>query len=381
MKSVLSVFNFKIIFLLILFFTCSCQPDISEGKEPYIEARVLKILSSLTLQDKDQKIESQETRILVKILNGPDRNKELIVNQQLNPGNRNVAIPAPGETVILAETILPGGVAALQITDYRRSNTTWLAIILFVICLGIIGGLKGLIFFGFLALIFLITIFIIFPLIAFGISPVILTLMMATLISFMINFVIHNSIEKFRMIVLSNFISLFIVTLFAYFLARAGSFSTLLSRENIGISNYEIDAGAFIASSIIMAALGGIINVSVFTFDHASDVRKMMPKADLPTLIYSTIIYSRPSIFLNFLFIFLIYMGLALPILVTRYKIISVQSIINLDIISFYLICTTIGGLGIITSSIVSCLLSSYFLVNKKAKKTGKLSPTRDAKK
>jgi uncharacterized membrane protein len=375
MKKVLPGLNFKKIFLLILLTgflagtSFSCQPDISEGKEPYIEARVIKILSSLTLQDEALNIDSQETRIQVQLTNGPEKGKELVIKQQFSPGNKNIAIPEGGATVILAEAVMADGSSALQITDYKRSNTTWLAIILFVICLGIIGGIKGLLFFAFLALIFLITLFVLFPLIGYGVSPVFLTLMMATLISFMINFVIHNSVNKFRLIILSNFISLFIITLFAYFLARAGSFSTLLSRENIGIANYEIDAGAFIASSIILAALGGIINVSVFTFDHVSDVRKMLPKADFNTLVYSTIKYSRPAIFLNFLYIFLIYMGLALPLLVTRYKIISAQSIINTDIISFYLISTTIGGLGIITSSIVSCVISSHFLLNRKTKK------------
>lgn len=367
MKVFLKVFKF-ILPLLFMVFISSCAQDISEGREPFIEARVIKILSSLTIQDKEQHIESQETRILVLILNGPDKNRELVIKQQLRPGSRDIAVPNSGDRVILAETVLPEGIAALQIVDYKRSNTTWLAICLFVIFLGVIGGIKGVIFFAFLALIFLITIFIIFPLISFGISPVLLTLLFSTLISCMINFVIHNSPDKFRMIVLSNFISLSVVTIFAYFLAGAGSFSTLLSRENIGIANYEIDAGAFIASAIILAALGGIINVSIFTFDHANDVRKLIPKADLPKLTLSTLKYSRPSVFVNFLFIFLIYMGLALPVLVTRYKIFSVQSIINLDIISFYLIATTIGGLGIITSSIVSAYLSSNLLINSKAR-------------
>ncbi|MBC7475065.1 MAG: hypothetical protein H7263_12290, partial [Candidatus Sericytochromatia bacterium] len=38
------------------------------------------------------------------------------------------------------------------------------------------------------------------------------------------------------------------------------------------------------------------------------------------------------------------------------------------DIMSFYLIATSIGGLGIISSSLISCLISSYLIDNNNPK-------------
>ena len=68
-----------------------------------------------------------------------------------------MGLPEVNSTVILSESLVGEDTSALQIVDVKRNHVTLLAIVLFIICLGAIGGLKGLIFFLILASLFLIT--------------------------------------------------------------------------------------------------------------------------------------------------------------------------------------------------------------------------------
>ncbi|MBC7475624.1 MAG: YibE/F family protein, partial [Candidatus Sericytochromatia bacterium] len=306
LKKQLLKYNQSKYFLVLVFilsmFIYSCS---SNNSESYTEAKVINVISSLTVEDKNSNIENQSTKILVKVLSGVDKDKEVVINQQSPNNPNNIGIPESGDIVILSESILSTGDSALQIVDVRRSNITLLAIVFFIVCLCAIGGIKGLIFAGLLFFIFLLVVFVLFPLISYGLSPLILTFVFACFVSGLINFFTANSKEKLKMIILSNVCSLFIVTIFAYIFAKAGAFGSLLAKESINIFSQEISAGGFIASAIILTSLGGIINVGISTFNLNKDVRKAKPKAHNNEIFYSTLKFSRPSVFINFLFIFM----------------------------------------------------------------------------
>lgn len=346
------------VLLSVTLLSCSKQED-SYQKSQYIEAKVLKIVSGIRVKDEQNKYESGQAKVMVKILSGEDTDKEILITQDLT--QNNMGLPEVNSTVILSESLVGEDTSALQIVDVKRNHITLLAIVLFIVCLGAIGGVKGLIFFSILASLFLITFYILFPLIAYGFSPVILTFGFSIFIIGIINFLTSKSKENMTLTFLSNLISLTLVTIFAYFFAKMGSFSSLIYKESGEFVSASIRTGGFIASAIILTSLGGIINVSSTTFNTASNIikRNGKNKISFSKIAYDTLKYVRPSIFINFLFIFLIYLGLSLPILMAKSYSISVQSIINADTISFHLIAVSIGGLGLITSGITSIFMSS----------------------
>lgn len=350
-----------LILALTYLFLCGCNSNIQiNEREPYVEARVLKIISSVALKDEVNNTDEQTAKILVKILNGVNKDEKSVIKQELFSEKGHISIPVEGDIVILSDKITKDGNFEPQIVDFKRSNTTIVAIILFIICLAIIGGIKGLFFFGILAILFLIIRFILLPLVSFGISPVFLSVIFSLVISLLINFLIHGTSEKFLKSVLSNVISILTVTIFGYIFARLGSYGSLILRDSITINSTEIDIPGFITSSILLSSLGGIINVSIFTFNTFSDVKKSFPKIDFNQLFLKTLKYSRPSVLINFLYIFLIYTGLSLPILITKYNVYSLRFIINSDIVSFYLISVALGGFGIIASNICTCIIAAY---------------------
>jgi uncharacterized membrane protein len=182
-KTIISII-ITVIFSVMLF-SCSKQED-SYQQSQYIEAKVLKIVSGIRFKDEQTKYESGQAKIMVKILSGEDTDKEVLITQDLTQSN--MGLPEVNSTVILSESLVGEDTSALQIVDVKRNHVTLLAIALFIICLGAIGGLKGLIFFSILASLFLITFYILFPLIAYGFSPVILTFGFSAFIITIINF-------------------------------------------------------------------------------------------------------------------------------------------------------------------------------------------------
>jgi uncharacterized membrane protein len=371
--------RFRILFLILIIFLCSCSSESSleTNASPYIEAKVLNIISSITLQDQQFNTETQKTRIQVKILNGSDKDKEIVITQELRANGKEMGIPRIGDTVILEETAVGDGTSALQITDYKRNGVVFFSFILFIAFLCITCGIKSLIFLGVISAILVITAFILLPLLSYGISPISLTLVFSCIICTLVNLLIHNFNEKSKSIIVSNFFSLGIVAILAYAFSKAGAFSPLLS----GISSQETDAGSLVASAILLASLGGIINISANSFNLTKDIRKKNPKAELSEIVNTTIKYSKSAIFLNLIFVFMIFIGLSLPVIITKYRVYPFLSIINQDIISFYIIALSISGLGIMTSNVATSIVSAYSLLNVRDESRRRVRATQDAQK
>ena len=138
------MFKSLIIFLLLFINSCSSAETITNDN--YVEAQVINVMSSLTIENKDMGIENQSARIVVKMLSGPDSDKEVIINQQLVPKINDIAIPDPGDVVVLSETVLNDGTSGLQIIDIRRSGIAFLAIFLLFLIMSVFGGVKGVVF-------------------------------------------------------------------------------------------------------------------------------------------------------------------------------------------------------------------------------------------
>lgn len=352
-----------LLIILILPFVFSC----SSNRENYIDARVTKIISNITFEDENSNLQNKVTKIEVELLSGEEKGKIAVISQELS-SNKLIGIPEEGDHLMLSEQLAEENKPLYQIVDTKRSTNTWVAILFFVICMGAVGGITGLIFFGLLAFIFVLLIYVILPLISIGINSVLLTFVLAVFISTLINFLIQNSRKKLRISIISNIISILVVSIFAYIFAKFGSFGPFITKETTSTFVQRITPAGFIASAIILTALGGIINVGISTLNLANEVNKNFPKADFNSLLVNMIKYSRQQIFINFLFIFTIYLGLAMPVMASKYDSLSLNSFINTDIISFYLIAVSIGGLGIITSSVVTCFFGAQFIIESRKK-------------
>ncbi|RZJ35699.1 MAG: hypothetical protein EOO18_07790 [Chryseobacterium sp.] len=135
--------KYTFIFLLAFLTSCSSSDTASSN---YIEAEVINIMSSLTIEDKDMKVESQSARIVVKLKSGEEKDKEVVINQQIVPKINDVAIPDVGDEIVLSETILSDGNTGLQIVDVKRSGVSIFSVILLFIVMVAIGGVKGIVF-------------------------------------------------------------------------------------------------------------------------------------------------------------------------------------------------------------------------------------------
>ncbi len=357
------MFKYLIIFLFIFISSCSSTESISTDN--YVEAQVINVMSSLTIENGNMGVENQSARIVVKILSGTEKDKEVIINQQLIPKINDIAIPDSGDIVVLSETILSDGNSALQIIDIKRSGIALFSIFLLFVVMAIFGGAKGIVFSILLILIFFSMNYILFPIISLGMSPIFFTFICTTLLGALMAFLIHSK-EKVKVAIFSNSVSLFIVAIFAYIFSRYGAFGSILSRNSVAIINQEINVSSLIASAILVTSLGVIMNINLLVFNN-KDNKSILNKS--PDNFVSMLNSIRPSAFINILFISLIYMGLSLPILFSKSSVSSLRSMINTDIITFYMITISLNGLGIIISAVISCFLNQYILSIETSKK------------
>lgn len=364
--------KYIITFSLLFLFSCSKTEDIKHN-DNYVEAKVLEIMSSLTIEDKNFGVENQTARILVKITSGIDKDKEVVINQQLIPKINDLPIPDVGDNVVLSETILSGGDSALQITDTKRKSIAIFSIILLFIIMAVIGSVKGIVFAVLLISIFFLTNYILFPLISLGLSPIFLSFIACNILSILFVSLIHSK-EKVKPAIISNFISLLIVSIISYIFSKFGAFGSLLSRDSVTIVNQNINVSSLIASSILFATLGVIISMNIFVFNNSKDTKKL--KTESKESISNIIASVRPTMFINILFVFLIYLGLGLPILYTRSLNASLSSTINTDIVTFYIVATSISGIGIITSALISSYLHFYSQKQETLKKMRNIKST-----
>lgn len=369
------MFKSLIIFLLLFINSCSSAETITNDN--YVEAQVINVMSSLTIENKDMGIENQSARIVVKMLSGPDSDKEVIINQQLVPKINDIAIPDPGDVVVLSETVLNDGTSGLQIIDIRRSGIAFLAIFLLFLIMSVFGGVKGVVFSLLLISIFFSVNYILFPIISWGLSPIFFTFIGTNILSALIAFLIHSK-EKVRSAIFSNFISLFIISIFSYIFSSYGAFGSILSRNSVSIVSQEINVGSLIASAILLSTSGLVINMNLLVFNNKEN-KGLLTRSDNN---FSTLLNSvRPTAFIHVLFVSVIYMGLSLPILFSKSAVSSLRSMINTDIITFYMVAVSISGIGIISSAVISCFISQYLSSTETAKKMRNLKSTQDLKK
>ena len=151
-----------------------------------------------------------------------------------------------------------------------------------------------------------------------------------------------------------------------------------MSRNSVSIVSQEINVGSLIASAILLSTSGLVINMNLLVFNNKEN-KGLLTRSDNN---FSTLLNSvRPTAFIHVLFVSVIYMGLSLPILFSKSAVSSLRSMINTDIITFYMVAVSISGIGIISSAVISCFISQYLSSTETAKKMRNLKSTQDLKK
>jgi len=328
----------KFFVLLLVVFLFSCSNYSSDNN--YIEAKVNKIVSSITLESEnsDEKIKEISLELTT------SKGETILIKQKFYL--KNLKEPVEGDNVILSEVITNDGELDLQIVDYKRINIVYISIILFIITILIWGKVKSL-FFIFI-LLFIILSYKIFYSVAF-LNPLFTSFVFCTLVSFIINSLIYRKKEVIIKLFISNLLGIIFVIFISYIYSKYSYFDSILYEK---ISSTDIPSvNSLITSSILISSLGLIIYSSINSFNNYNELVISHPNKNRNKLLNIAIRKIKPSIFLNILKIYFIYIGLSFPIIVKN----NYNNILNTDIIVFYIISFSILS--------ISSLLSSIFII------------------
>lgn len=336
---------FVLLFFIAFIFSCSSK----DNTNPYIEAKVNKIISSITLET--QNSEEKIKEISFELINS--KNEIILIKQKFYPYSKNLKEPVEGDKVILSEVITNEGELNLQIVDYKRNSTVYISLLLFLITILIWGKIRALFFIGIMLFIFLL--YKIIYLSILYINPLLTTFIFCIIISFIINFLMYRKKETVIRLLISNALSILFVIIISYIYSKYSYFDSILFNQNT--SNFDLSINSLIASSILISSLGIIIYSSINSYNNYSEIIKAYPKKNKNEVLNLSLKSTKPALFLNILKLYLIYVGLSLPMIIKN----NYLNIINNDIIVFYMISFSIFSISSLISSI-SIIYLNYFM-------------------
>ncbi|GIW21092.1 MAG: hypothetical protein KatS3mg068_0099 [Candidatus Sericytochromatia bacterium] len=339
----------KIFAFLLLIFLFSCS---NKSNNTYIEAKVNKILSSITFesQDSEEKIKEVTFELITSI------NETIIIKQKFYPYPKKLKEPTEGDRVILAEVVTNDGELNLQIVDYKRVQVVYISILLFIIIILIWGKIRALFFIGIMLFTFLL-----YKVIYLSITilnPLFTSFIFCLFLSLIINFLMYRKKEIIRNFLLSNTLSMLFVVIISYFFSKYAYFDSILFNENNINSNNinsNININFLISSSILISSFGIIIYSCINSFNSYSELIKLYPKKTKNQILTLSLKNTKPGLFLNILKIYLLYLGLSLPLIIKNNNL----NIINVDVIAFYIISFCIFSISSLISS-TSIIYLSY---------------------
>lgn len=348
---------------------------LNKNKDVIFKSRVLEIINEVEKDSGDKKIIQQDIKLLG--LEGDFKNKEVLyrgISEIEVVGGHTYS---PGDRVLVVATRASENDSfSYYITDYVRSDNLILIAIIFLVCLLLVGRMKGLRSILSLFLTFVVIIFFIVPQIMSGANPVLITSLGSLFILLLIIYLTEGINLRSHLATISMFISLALVigisSLFIFLLKLNGAFSEDVFAL-ISIGQQTLNLKGMLLAGMIIGALGVLDDVIISQVVSVEQLVQTNPHQNWREVFSKAykIGVSHISSMTNTLF--LAYAGASLPLLILFVSpdnpFTSVEQILNNEAISTEIVRALSGSLGLILSVPLSTFIAAWFFVYKNKKK------------
>jgi uncharacterized membrane protein len=244
---------------------------------------------------------------------------------------------------------------------YRLPSLMFL-IALFVIAVLFFGGTQGLR--GLLSLIgsLLLIVFVLLPGIIKGVSPILLTLIVSSIIIILGSYITHGFNKTTTSAVVGMILTVIITGVLAYFAVRMTGLSGYESEEAVYLhfnSSGGIDILGLLFSGIIIGLLGVLYDAAISQAIAVEELWKIAPHVSSKDIYIRAIRIGREHIGALVDTLAIAYVGASLPLLLLFYQS-SVESpltTINREIFATEIVRTMIGSIGLILAVPITTLV------------------------
>jgi len=373
-----TVFMFLLLFAALAFRTASVAEPMTSYRPDYAKARVLNVESYEREEVNDVGYSSGFQVVRLKILSGKYKGQTVSTTQMLGSA-MGVSMDdiKPGDKVVLfvdeypAVEESPDGSPVFHIADYARETPLYALALLYALLLIGVGGLKGLKSLISLVITIAVLFLFLFPLTLWGYNPLLLSVIISAIISFIVFRIIGGHSIKSLAAATGTTIGVAIAGLLA---AVFGSMVHLtgMSSEEARIllysMNLNIDYRGLVFGSILIGALGAIMDVGMSIASSIDEVKRANPGADLRKLFDAGMNVGRDVMGTMSNTLILAYTGGALPLLLLFIaNNASPLKILNLEMIAEEVIRALAGSVGLVLCIPVTAIVAAFMYTRKRS--------------
>jgi uncharacterized membrane protein len=372
------MFNKFFIFFLGFIFFFSCLPSLSFAQSPpppapkqeLFKAEVITIQAT-GVQYIDQTHKNPYQTVKVKILDGEQKNQEIVIDHGKTTTIRDHQKVAVGEKIVLLKLQTPKG-DQYQIVDKYRLDTVFPLILLFFVLVLVLSRWKGLgAIFGLLVSIGVIVGFIV-PQILNGYDPLLVSIGGSFFIMLTTIYLAHGFSRKTHIALAGTFISLALTGIFAYISIGFLKLSGLGTDDAFSLQFGQaalINLKGLLLGGIIIGALGVLDDITTSLSATIEEIKKANPKYTFWQLINSGLRVGAEHISSLVNTLVLAYAGVSLPLFL--FIIINpmhqpLWAILNSEMIVEEIVRTLAGSIGLILAVPITTFLAAWIITKQK---------------
>ncbi|MBU0687216.1 MAG: YibE/F family protein [Candidatus Margulisbacteria bacterium] len=368
---------FLIIFLLSMLAVgafCIAEENPAPQIEPlFAKAKVLKVHALESYDD----FSPVKQIVTLKILNSKFKGQTITVEHmpstmagmEINVKEGNKVLLWIDEHPSAAES--PDGSPLFAISDFARDNYAYWTILIYALLLVILGRLKGVKALASLLITLFLLFFVLFPLTLKGFNPILITILIALVVSLVTFRIIGGKTKKMISATLGTFSGVLLAGIIALLFGKLMHLSGMSTEEAkilLYSLNVKIDFQGILFSGIIIGALGAIMDVGMSISSAINEVRKVHPEANFKNLFESGMRVGRDIMGTMANTLILAYTGGALPLLLLIIASqASISKVINLELISLEILRAMAGSIGLVLCIPMTAAIAAYLYSQEKA--------------
>ena len=339
-----------------------------QTKETYCLAKVIKIISDIE-EELPGGNKQRTQQLLIKILDGPEKNKERATTNVIPDNPAFAIIGEAGKKYLVAKIEdLSTGIEDYYVSDYYREPVIWFLSLIFIGVILVVGGFKGVRSLVSLIITIALIAFVLIPSIVKGVNP----LLMAIIISFFSTALTMMLVAGINVKSLASTLGTVIGITFSGILAtlviQCAPLTGLASTEAMilwGNQIYNINFKGLLACGMIVSCLGAIMDVAISVASSIQEIELANPSYKIKELFSSGMNIGKDIMGTMINTLVLAYTGMGLPLLILISHEKNPSKFLNLELVVSEFAAAIAGSIGLILSIPITALIMS-FLVYKK---------------
>ena len=334
-------------------------------KETYCTGQVIKIIS-----DDEEELpggnRQRTQQLLIKILTGVDKGKERPASNII-PDNPAFAIVGQvGRKYLITKTEnLETGDEDYFLIDYYRETYIYYLFGAFLICLVIIGGIKGIRTIISLFSTIAFVAYLLIPCIEKGINPLLAAVLISFLSTALTMLLVAGFNVKSLASTLGTVIGVCLSGLIATFVIKTAPLSGLASSEAMilwGNQFYQINFKGLLAAGMIVSCLGAVMDVAISISSAIQEIKIANPNYSIKDLYKSGMNVGKDIMGTMTNTLVLAYTGMALPLLLLISREQNPAKFLNLELVVSEVTAALSGSIGLIVAVPATAIIMAWLV-------------------